>query len=80
MARIYRPLPAGTQVRLHSAPSGVTLCGTSGVIVGPDPDWSGYYIVRLDEPASYQHSDGSTESLYLIREADDNLDVVSTDR
>jgi len=80
MARTYRPLPTGTRVKLRGAPSGVTLRNPMGIIIGPDPDWAGYYRVRLDEPASYHRSDGTTEPLPVLREADDNLDIVQPDR
>jgi len=41
--------------------------------VGPDPDWDGYYIVRLDKPARY-YCHGADEPLDEIIEAADNLE------
>ena len=74
-------LRPGTRVRLHSHPIGLILTSFTGSIVGPDPLWDGYYIIRLDEPA-YQKPktlDAPAEPLSDIREAGDNLDVIATE-
>ena len=67
------PLVAGTRVQVRGTPSGLTLVVPTGTVVGPDPDWDGYYIVRLDEPARY-YCRGADEPLDEITEAADNLE------
>jgi hypothetical protein len=70
------PLAVGTRVRLRAPSSLVELRSPLGRIVRPDV-WDGYYIVHLDRPAVYHASDGSTQELDEIREAADNMDIVS---
>jgi hypothetical protein len=65
----------GTRVRLIGTPSGVTLTANVGEVVGPDPDWGGYFIVRLDQPAVYYCS-GHDEPLDEVTVAGDNLRVL----
>lgn len=63
-----------TRVHLRDHPIGVRLRSMRGCVERFDPD-DEYYLVRLDEPATYFHADGSTEELDVIREAGDNLIV-----
>lgn len=63
-----------TRVRLRGAPSGVTLTGDTGTVIGPDPRWPGYVLVRLDAPAWEHATDGSAHELWELREAPDNLE------
>jgi hypothetical protein len=63
---------AGDRVRIVGTPTGLQLTMPSGTVVGPDPDWGGYYIVRLDQPAIY-YCRGHDEPLTEITEAGDNL-------
>jgi hypothetical protein len=74
-ARTKTALLAGTRVELVGTPSGVTLTTHIGEIVGPDPDWGGYYIVRLDTPAVY-YCRGEDEPLDEVTVAGDNLRVL----
>lgn len=68
-------LRPGTKVRLRDLPIGVTLRTLGGMIEQREFDDDDYYLVRLDEPATYHNTDGSTEELKVIREAGDNLVV-----
>jgi hypothetical protein len=68
-------LAVGTRVRLRAPSPLVELQSALGRIARPDV-WDGYYIVRLDRPALYHASDGSTQKLDEVREAADNMDVV----
>jgi len=77
----HQALRPGTRVRLHSHPIGLILTSFTGQVIGPDPLWDDYYIIRLDTPA-YQKPrtlDVPAESLLEIREAADNLDVVGSE-
>lgn len=76
MAVIDRP-KRGQRVELEGNPIGVTLTARTGMIVRPDDEWDGYYIVRLDAPAVYHHANGETETLLEIREAADNLQLLA---
>ncbi len=62
----------GARVRIVGTPSGVRLTASTGTVVGPDPDWGGYYVVRLDAPATY-YCRGQDEPLDEITEAADNI-------
>lgn len=68
-------LKPGTRVRLAGDVVGVTLRDASGSIVRPDT-YTGYYVVRLDSPAMFHHTDGTTEDLHELVEAIDNLIVL----
>ncbi len=72
------PLAAGTRVRVRGTPSGLNLTVPTGTVMGPDPDWDGYYIVRLDQPAHY-YCRGGDELLDEITEAGDNLERLATE-
>ena len=74
-ARTKPALEAGTRVELVGTPSGVVLTARTGAVVGPDPDWGGYYIVRLDTPAVY-YCRGEDEPLDEVTIAGDNLRVL----
>jgi hypothetical protein len=52
------------------------LTENTGTVVGPDPRYEGYYVVRLDTPGTYYLADGGTEPLPEVVEADDNLVVL----
>lgn len=69
-------LAPGTRVSIRGKPVGVTLDKTTGTIIKAD-EWDGYYIIHLDVPARYHCADGRTELLQDIREAGDNLTVLS---
>jgi hypothetical protein len=69
-------LNPGARVSIRGKPIGVTLTSATGTIVKAD-EWDGYYIIHLDVPALYHHADGRTELLQDIREAGDNLIVLS---
>lgn len=64
-------LAPGTRVRLSDAPIPMELDVLTGTVVRPD-DY-GCYIVRLDQPGRYFHTDGRVELLEEIREMWDNL-------
>lgn len=70
-------LAPGTRVRLRAPAAGVTLGVSTGTIVRAD-DWGDYYIVRLDEPALYDHGGTRPEELPEIAELADNLDVLAS--
>lgn len=70
-------LKPGTRVRLQDQPIGVTLRSFTGEVIGPDPDWQRYYLVRLDAPAIYHGADGHDEELTEVVEAGDNLEVLA---
>lgn len=69
-------LAVGTRVRLRAPHWLLALRADTGAVVRPD-DLDDYYIVYLDEPALYHHTDGRTEELSEIREAADNMDVLT---
>ena len=75
---IHSPnLREGMRVRILGPASalGVTLATPFGTVLAPD-EYAGYYLVRLDTPATYQHADGFAEPLLDIREFWDNLAIV----
>ena len=72
-------MKAGTRVRLRAPAPGLKLRSDTGTVVRPD-EWLGYYIVHLDLPAYYEHTQGNLEVLEDICEAEDNLEVLPTDR
>ena len=71
-------LKTGTRVRLRAPAPGLKLRSDTGTVVRPD-EWLGYYIVHLDQPAYYEHTQGNLEVLEDICEAEDNLEVLPTD-
>lgn len=73
MARTKTPnWSAGDRVRVVGTPTGLQLTTPHGTVVGPDPDWGGYYVVRLDQPAVY-YCRGQDEPRSETTEAGDNL-------
>ena len=70
-------LHKGTRVRLRAPTWGLTLRSDIGTVVGPDED-DGYYVVRLDQPALYDHGTGQLEELTEVVEASDNLDILDS--
>ena len=66
-------IAAGARVRLLGQGPSYKLSADTGTVVGADPVYDGYLLVRLDEPATYVRADGDTELLAEIPEADDNL-------
>ena len=71
----------GTRVRILGPQTvlGVTLATPFGTVVAPD-EYLGYYLIRLDQPATYQDPDGHTEQFDQVREFWDNLDVLESPR
>jgi hypothetical protein len=74
-------LHVGTRVRIIGPQQalGVTLDTPYGTVVAPD-EYSGYYLVRLDAPATYHYADGRTEQIDEVREFWDNLEIVGPTR
>jgi hypothetical protein len=72
-------LAAGTRVVLSAPDPALTLASPLGTIVGPDEDDGdlGYYIVKLDAPAVYDHGVGAPLELTTIIELIDNLQVMT---
>ncbi len=68
-------LRKGTRVRLRAPTWGLTLRSDTGRVVRPDED-DGYYVVRLDRPALYDHGTGRPVELAEVVEASDNMDVL----
>ena len=66
----------GVRVRLKERLIAVDLAANTGTVTGSDI-WDGYYIVRLDQPAKHHNADGTVEDLPKIREAWDNLEVLT---
>jgi hypothetical protein len=66
-------LTAGIRVMVRGNPVGITLSSRTGYVVGPDSLWDGFFIIHLDQPATYHHANGETEELAEIREGIDNL-------
>lgn len=73
------PLAEGTRVRLRAPSPGLTLASELGTVIGPDERDGdlGYYVVRLDAPASYDHGGSAPETLEEVVELADNLDVLA---
>jgi hypothetical protein len=74
-------LASGTRVRLRAPDPGLTLRSDFGTIVGPDEynGSLGYYVVRLDAPALYDHGRDKPEVLDEVVELIDNMDVVAAE-
>jgi len=69
-------LTIGTRVRLRAPVAGLELMQATGRVVQAD-EWTGYYIVALDAPARYRHTAEVEEEIREVREAADNLDVLT---
>ncbi len=61
----------GQRVRLLGDLVALALVKRTGTIVGPDPQWDGYYLVRLDAPAWDRETHAEH---WEIREAADNME------
>ena len=70
-------LHVGMRVRLRAPTWGLTLRSDTGTVVGPDED-DGYYVIRLDQPALYDHGTGQPEELTEVVEASDNMDILDS--
>ena len=68
--------PCGTRVRLKGHSHTLTIAADIGTIVGPAE--YGYYLVRLDEPATYDDGIGRPERITEIRQAWDNLEPLGS--
>lgn len=73
---MFETLTPGTRVFIPYSCPCLTPQSHTGTIIGPDK-WDGYYIVRLDQPAQYLEADGRVTELAEIREAEDNMQVLS---
>ena len=71
-----RATTPGTRVRLAATSRMLTLRSPLGTIVRP-AEWDGYYVVKLDQPASYHHGFGETEELQEVVQAADNMELLS---
>ena len=69
-------LHEGMRVRLQGAPWGMTLQADTGTVVRPTDD-DGYYVIRLDAPARYDHGTGHPEELIEVVEASDNVEILA---
>ena len=65
----------GSRVRLRCPSPQLELRADTGTIVRPD-EWDGYYIVRLDAPATLRHGDDPPEEVEEVAEAADNLETI----
>lgn len=67
-------LAPGVRVRLHAPSPILTLRSPWGTVIEPDLDYGdlGYWLVALDEPATYHHGRDAID-LSIIREHADNL-------
>lgn len=66
----------GQRVRLRAPSPILTLLSPFGTVVEPDPEYGdlGYWLVQLDEPATYRHGD-ETVAVPVVRELAHNLSV-----
>src|SRR5581483_10138034 len=55
-------LEVGTRVRIPVPSYELRLRSNTGTVVAPD-EYDGYYVVRLDEPATYYPGDGTSEEV-----------------
>lgn len=68
-------LPVGARVRLRAPTWGLRLRSDLGTVIQPTED-DGYYVIRLDAPALYDHGGAAPEMLLEVVEASDNVDVL----
>ena len=73
-------LRPGTRVRIAPQPIALALTRDTGTVMRSDPEYLGYYIIRLDEPATYHNVDGRTEPVGELLECWDNIDVLEPAR
>ena len=69
-------LHEGMRVRLRAPSWGLTLRSETGRVVRATED-NGYYVVRLDHPALYDHGTGQPDELLEVIEASDNMDPIT---
>jgi hypothetical protein len=74
---VFPVLEPGMRVRLRAPTWGLTLRADAGTVVAPS-DSDGYYVVRLDAPALYDHGTGEIVELTEIVEASDNVDILDS--
>ena len=65
----------GSRVRLLYPSPQLELRSDTGTVIRPD-EWDGYYIVRLDMPATLRHGDDPPEEVVEVAEAADNLERI----
>jgi hypothetical protein len=65
----------GSRVRLLFPSPQLELRSFTGTVIRPDT-WDGYYIVRLDAPATLRHGDDPPEEVDEVAEAADNLEAL----
>jgi hypothetical protein len=68
-------LHEGTRVRLRTPIAGHALRSDTGRVVRETED-DGYYVVRLDQSALYDHGVGRPEELMEVVAASDNVDII----
>jgi hypothetical protein len=68
-------LEKGTRVELIAPTPLLKLKSALGSIIKPD-EWFGYYLVRLDKPATYYDAERKRRRLRIISESRDNLALV----
>ncbi len=69
-------LEEGTRVRLRAPSSLLRLASNTGRVVRETED-DGYYIIRLDAPALYDHGGDGPEVLHEVCEDIENLDILA---
>jgi hypothetical protein len=72
---VFPVLEPGMRVRLRAPTWGLTLRADTGTVVEPTES-DGYYVIRLDQPALYDHGTGPPEELIEVIETSDNVDVL----
>ena len=65
----------GSRVRLLYPSPQLELRTDTGTVIRPD-EWDGYYIIRLDAPATLRHGDDPPEEVEEVAEAADNLEAI----
>ena len=82
MKRKTTALSPGTRVCLRAPDPGLTLRSDLGTVIGPDEynGSLGYYVVRLDAPALYDHGGDKPEVLDEVVELIDNLDIIAAEQ
>ena len=65
----------GSRVRLLYPSPQLELRSDTGTVIRSD-EWDGYYIVRLDAPATLRHGDDPPAEVDEVAEAADNLEAI----
>lgn len=68
-------IKVGSRVRLLYPSPQLELRSDTGTVIRPDK-WDGYYIVRLDAPATLRHGADLPEEVEEVAEAADNLESI----